>query len=180
MKNSTDDGFDQHYNGQVAVEQSSLLIVGHALSNHPNDQREAAPTVASIPPALGTPTAAALDHGYFGEPNIAVLEARGIEPYIATGREPHRQDWRAHFAAAPEPPPVDASLKERMAYKLRTAVGKAIYRLRKCTVEPVIGSLKEGLGFRQFSLRGLAAAAGEWCLVCLAWNLKRLHRLTLG
>ena len=180
MKNSTDDGFDQHYNAQVAVEQSSLLIVGHALSNHPNDQREAAPTVASIPPALGTPAAAALDHGYFGEPNIAALEARGIEPYIATGREPHRQDWRAYFAAAPGPPPVDASLKERMAYKLRTAVGKAIYRLRKCTVEPVIGSLKEGLGFRQFSLRGLAAAAGEWCLVCLAWNLKRLHRLTLG
>ena len=180
MKRSTDQGFDQQYNGQVAVEQTSLLIVGHALSNHPNDQREAAPTVASIPPALGTPAAAALDHGYFGEPNIAALEARGIEPSIATGREPHRQDWRAYFAAAPEPPPVDASLKARMAYKLRTAVGKAIYRLRTCTVEPVIGSLKEGLGFRQCSRRGLAAAAGEWCLVCLAWNLKRLHRLSLG
>ena len=180
MKNSRDDGFGQHYNAQVAVEQASLLIVGHALSNRPNDQREAAPTVASIPPVLGTPAAAALDNGYFGEPNIAALEARGIEPYIATGREPHRQDWRVYFAAAPAPPPADASLKERMAYKLHTAAGKAIYRLRKCTVEPVIGSIKEGLGFRQFSLRGLAAAAGEWCLVCLAWNLKRLHRLTLG
>ena len=66
-----------------------------------------------------------------------------------------------------------------MAYKLHTAVGKAIYRLRKCTVEPVIGVIKEVLGFRQFSLRGLAAA-GEWCLVCMAWNLKRLHRLRLG
>ena len=136
--------------------------------------------MASIPPALGTPAAAALDHGYLGEPNIGALEARGIEPHIATGREPHRQDWRAYFAAAPEPPPVDAGLKERMAYKLRTAAGKAIYRLRKCTVEPVIGSIQEGRGFRQFSLRGLAAAAGECCPVCLAWNLKRLHRLTLG
>src|SRR5215210_3038461 len=180
MKNSTDQGFDQHYNAQVAVEQASLLIVGHALSDHPNDQAEVVPTVEAIPPALGTPEAAALDTGYFSEANIGALAARGIEPYIATGREPHRQSWQAYFAAAPAPPPADASLKERMAYKLQTVAGKAIYRLRKCPVEPVIGSLKEGLGFRQFSLRGLAAAAGEWCLVCLAWNLKRLHRLTLG
>jgi transposase len=180
MKRSTDQGFDQQYNAQVAVEQASLLIVGHALSNHPNDQREAAPTVASIAPAVGTPAAAALDCGYFSEANIAALEARGIEPYIATGREPHHQDWQAYFAPAPAPPPPEASLKEQMADKLKTDVGKAIYRLRKCTVEPVIGGIKEVLGFRQFSLRGLPAAAGEWCLVCLAWNLKRLHRLTVS
>ena len=67
-----------------------------------------------------------------------------------------------------------------MAYKLKTVVGQALYRLRKCTVEPVIGIVKEVLGFRQFSLRGEAAAAGEWCLVCLAFDLKRLHSLTLG
>ena len=67
-----------------------------------------------------------------------------------------------------------------MAYKLQTEIGQAIYRLRKCTVEPVIGIIKEVLGFRQFSLRGLRAAAGEWCLVCLSWNLKRLHRLVIG
>jgi len=180
MKRSTDQGFDQQYNAQVAVDQASLLIVGHALSNHPNDQHEAAPTVASIPGAVGTPTAAALDNGYFGEPTLRALAARGIAPYIATGREPHHQGWRAYFAAAPDPPPSDAGPKARMAYTLQTAPGKAIYRLRKCTVEPVIGVLKEVLGFRQFSLRGLAAAAGEWCLVCLACNLKRLHRLTVG
>jgi hypothetical protein len=62
-----------------------------------------------------------------------------------------------------------------MAYKLPTKIGQAIYRLRKCTVEPVIGIIKEVMGFRQFSLRGLAA--GEWCLMCLAFNLKRLHVL---
>ena len=67
-----------------------------------------------------------------------------------------------------------------MAYKLQTAVGRTIYRLRKMTVEPVIGLIKEVLGFRQFSLRGLFAAAGEWCLVCLAFNLKRLHGLLAG
>jgi hypothetical protein len=62
---------------------------------------------------------------------------------------------------------------------LQTDIGKAIYRLRKCTVEPVIGIIKEVLGFRQFSRRGLAAAAGEWCLVCLAFNLKRMHTLMM-
>jgi hypothetical protein len=67
-----------------------------------------------------------------------------------------------------------------MAYKLRTAVGQAIYRLRKCTVEPVIGIIKAVLAFRQFSLRGVAGAAGEWVLVCLACNLKRLHVVSLG
>jgi len=180
MKNSTDKGFNQHYNAQVAVDHESLLIVGHALSKHPNDRAEAAPTVANIPAALGPPEAAALDNGYFSAANVSALEARGIAPYIATGRDPHYQGWQAYFAAAPDPPPQDAGLKERMAYRLRTARGKAIYRLRKCTVEPVIGAIKEVLGFRQFSLRGLAGAAGEWGLVCLAWNLKRLHRLTLG
>jgi len=180
MKRSTDQGFDQQYNAQVAVEQASLLIVGHALSNHPNDQAEAVPTVARIPAVLGTPEAAALDNGYFSEANVRALEARGIAPDIATGRDPHHQGWQAYFADAPAPPPAAASLKEQMAYKLRTAAGKAIYRLRKCTVEPVIGAIKEVLGFRQFSLRGLAGAAGEWGLVCLAWNLKRLHRLTVG
>ncbi len=180
MKNSANQGFDQHYNAQVVVEQASLLIVGHALSDHATDYAEALPTVTSIPPGLGSPEAAALDNGYFSEPTIHALEARGIAPYIATGRDRHHQSWQAYFAAAPEPPPAEASLKEQMAYKLQTAAGKVIYRLRKCTVEPVIGVIKEVLGFRQFSLRGLAAAAGEWGLVCLAWNLKRLHRLSLG
>ena len=105
------------------------------------------------------------------------MEARGIEPYIATGREPHHHSWRAYFAEQPAPPPADASPIQKMAYKLQTDIGQAIYRLRKATVEPVIGIIKEVLGFRQFSLRGLAAAAGEWCLVCLAFNLKRLHVL---
>ncbi len=180
MKNSSDKGFDQHYNAQVAVDQASLLIVGTSLSNHANDQAEVVPTVDAIPPALGTPQAAALDTGYFSEANIDDLEARHIDPYIATGREPHHQGWEAYFAEVPDPPCADASAKEKMAYKLKTAVGKAIYRLRKCTVEPVIGIVKEVLGFRQFSLRGAEAAGGEWCLVCLAFDLKRLHRLAMG
>lgn len=158
MKNSTNDGFDQHDNAQAAVDQDSLLIVATALSNHPNDQREVEPTLDALAPQLGQPPAAALDNGYFSDANVHALETRGIEPYIATGREPHHLRWRAFFAreAQPAPPPESASLKEKMAYKLRTDIGQAIYRLRKCTVEPVIGIIKEVLGFRQFSLRRLA------------------------
>ncbi len=180
MKNSTNDGFDQHYNVQTAVDQASLLIVATALSNHPNDKREAEPTLDALSSKVGPPTAAALDNGYFSEANVEALERRGIEPYIATGREPHHQSWQTLFTERPTPPPDDASPKIKMAYKLQTKIGQAIYRLRKCTVEPVIGIIKEVLGFRQFSLRGLVAAAGEWCLVCLAFNLKRMHTLMMG
>jgi transposase len=177
MKNSHNDGFDQHYNVQVAVEQDSFLIVSNTLSNHPNDYAEMEPTLDAVPPELGTPQAAAMDNGYFSEGNVMACEERDMEPYIATGREPHHRSWKDYFAELPAPPPEDASPTVKMAYSLRTEIGKAIYRLRKCTVEPVIGIIKEVLGFRQFSLRGLAAAAGEWCLVCLAFNLKRLHVL---
>lgn len=180
MKNSHNDGFDQHYNVQAAVDQDSLLIVAPTLSNHPVDTAEAIPTLSAVPAALGKPKAAAMDRNYFSPHNIQGLEELGIDPYIATGREPHQRSWREFFVETPEPPPEAASPIVKMAYKLRTDVGKAIYRLRKCTVEPVIGIIKEVLGFRQFSLRGLAAAAGEWCLVCLAWNLKRLHGLMSG
>lgn len=180
MKNSTDDGFDQHYNVQAAVDQGSLLIVATALSNHPNDKQEAAPTLEALSAELRQPTAGALDNGYWSESNVQAFETRGIEPYIATGREAHHQSWRTFFAEDPVPPPEDASPKVKMAYKLQTEIGKAIYRLRKCTVEPVIGIIKEVMGFRQFSLRGLASAAGEWCLVCLAFNLRRLHVLMMG
>jgi transposase len=180
MKNSTDKGFNQHYNAQVAVDQECLLIVGTSLSNHPTDQGEVGPTLAAIPAEVGVPTAAALDAGYFSAANVETLHGQGIEAYIATGREPHHWNYERYFAPEPTPPPSDASPKEQMAYKLRTSVGQAIYRLRKCTVEPVIGVIKEVLGFRQFALRGVAGAAGEWCLVCLACNLKRLHGLSLG
>ncbi len=166
MKCSNNGGFEQAYNAQIAVDQASLLIVAHALSNHPNDKAEAAPTLAALPAMLGTPAAVAMDNGYFSASNIAACAALGIEPYIATGREPHHQSWQERFAPAPEPPPADATPTVQMAYKLQTASGKAIYRLRKATVEPVIGIIKAVLGFRQFSRRGLTAVNDEW-----AWSV---------
>jgi len=178
MKNSNNQGFDQHYNAQAAVEQSSILIVGNALSDHPNDKQEAVPTLNAIPTEqIGQPGGAAMDNGYFSQANIEAFVARGVEPYIATGRESHHQSWQEFFAGQPDPPAEDASPQEKMAYKLKTDIGQAIYRLRKSTVEPVIGIIKEVMGFRQFSLRGLVKVAGEWNLVCIAFNLKRMHTL---
>jgi Transposase DDE domain len=177
MKNPTNAGFEQDYNAQLAVDQGSLLIVASSLSNHPNDSQEAEPTLQALPSEIGVPEAAALDTGYFGPATLLACACRGIEPYIATGRDPHHPSWQQRFAPLPDPPPEDASAQVKMAYKLKTSLGKAIYRARKCTVEPVIGIIKEVLGFRQFSLRGVQAAAGEWCLVCLAFNLKRFHIL---
>jgi len=176
--NPTDAGFEQDYNAQIAVDQESLLIVASALSNHPNDSQEAEPTLETMPSALGTPEAAAFDAGYFGPATLAACAKRDIEPSIATGRDPHHPSWQQRFAPLPDPPPADASSQVKMAYKLKTALGKAIYRARKCTVEPVIGIIKEVMGFRQFSLRGELAEAFEWCLVCLAFNLKRFHTLS--
>jgi transposase len=177
MKNTTDAGMEQHYNAQIAVTQDTLLIVAHSLSNHPNDKQELVPTLAALSPALGQVDAAALDNGYFSAAHIAACIERDIDPSIATGREPHHRSWKTFFPQATPPPPDQASPKVKMAYQLQTKTGRAIYRLRKCTVEPVIGIIKEVLGFRQFSLRGLDAVRGEWALVCLAFNLKRLHGL---
>jgi Transposase DDE domain len=180
MKHSSTEGFEQDYNAQIALDQASLLIVGVSLSNHPTDQHQAEPTLDTIAPDLGAPKAAVLDAGYFSEATIALFERRGIEAHTATGRDPHHPSWWERFAEVGTPPAEDASPKVKMAYKLKTTLGKAIYRLRKCTVEPVIGIIKEVLGFRQFWLRGEQAAAGEWDLVCLAFNLKRLHTLLQG
>src|SRR6266567_2810517 len=114
MKNPTNAGYAQDYNVQLAVDQGSLLIVASALSNHPNDSQEAEPTLEAIPPAIGTPDAAALDAGYFGPVTLLACAKRGIEPYIATGRDPHHPSWQLRFAPLPDPPSEDASPQVKM------------------------------------------------------------------
>ena len=130
MKNSNNDGFDQHDKAQAAVAQDSFLLVARTLSNHPNDHAEAIPPLDAIPLALGTPQAGALDHGSCSATTIAAMAARDMEPSIATGRLPHHPSWPASFAQQPAPPPEDASPKLQMAYKLQTAIGGAISRWR--------------------------------------------------
>src|SRR5579859_4418799 len=107
MKNPTNAGFEQDYNVQIAVDQHSLLIVGCTLSNHPNDSQKAEPTLKAIPSAIGRPEAAALDAGYFGPATLTACDKRGIQAYIATGRDPHHSSWQERFASLPDQPPED-------------------------------------------------------------------------
>jgi Transposase DDE domain len=180
LKNRPNQGFDQHDKAPIATAQDRLWSVGHALAHPAKAQAEVAPTCAAIPPAVGTPPAAALDNGSCSEAHIERCAARGLEPSMATGRDAPAQSGRERFVQTSVPPLDDASPKVNMAAKRHTEIGKAIDRFRTCTVEPVLGISKATLGFRQFSLRGLKAAAGEWGLGCLAFNLKRLHTLTNG
>lgn len=179
MKNSANTGFDQHYNGQVTVEHASRLIVGCTVAAQASDRHLAPPTLDTIPATLGPPQAICLDSGYWSPATVDALVQRGSTPYIATGKTTHGLDWSRYYHTTPDapPPPADASPKAHMAHRLQTAAGQALYRLRKSTVEPVIGILKEVLGFRQFSLRGLKKVQGEWQWLCLAYNLKRLFTL---
>jgi Transposase DDE domain len=177
LKNSANDGFDQHDTAPGAVTQETLLIVASTLSTPPTAQHEPPQRLDASAPVGGTPAAVAMDNGSFREATRQAGAPRGIEPSIAPGREPHHQTWRRFCAEQSAPPPTDASLKVKMASKLPTEIGNTIYRLRKCPVAPVRGLSKAVWGFRQLSLRGLTGAAGAWGVVCLAFNLKRLHIL---
>lgn len=132
--------------------------------------------LAALPDALGRVEGALMDNGYFSAANVTAFVEQGIEPLIALGREAHHLPLDERFGPdAPKPDTSDPVRK--MAWRLRTKDGRARYAKRKSTVEPVFGTIKHVMCFRQFSLRGLAAATGEWTLVALAFNLKRMNVL---
>ena len=116
------------------------------------------------------------DTGYFSAGNVEACEKAGVEPVIAMGRQPHHPPLSERFEKAPDAP-KDPTPVEAMAHRLKTPAGRALYALRKQTPEPVFGIIKSALGFRQFSLRGLEKVRGEWSLVTMAWNLKRMFTL---
>jgi len=184
MKASDGPHFEQSYNAQAAVEVNSRLIVGQRVSQSSNDKQELAPTLAAIPMEAGTINAVLVDSGFFSEKAVQQVEKNeaGEHPrttvYAAVEKTSHHRSV-ADLEAKPEPvpPPAHASMKEVMQHRLKTAAGKALYKLRQQTVEPVFGIIKEALGFRHFRLRGQKKVSLEWTLVCLAYNLKRLHRL---
>ena len=132
--------------------------------------------INALPDSLGEPETLLADNGYFSETNVEACQAAGIEPMIATGRQPHHPSLDERFATAP-PAPENPTAVEAMAHRLRTPEGKKLYGLRKQTPEPVFGIIKSVLGFRQFSLRGLEKVRGEWSLVAMAWNVKRMFVL---
>ena len=169
-------GFEQAYNVQAAVDTATMLVMAAGVTQETNDKRQVEPMLAALPGALGRVESALMDNGYFSAANVGACAARGIEPLIALGREAHHLTLEERFGPdAPEPDTGDPVRK--MAWRLRTEDGRARYAKRKSTVEPVFGIIKHVMGFRQFSLRGLAAVAGEWTLVALAFNLKRMNVL---
>lgn len=172
-------GFDQCYNAQLSVEIDSRLIMTTGLTQSTVDKQQVVPALdrlAALPePLQGVPVLIA-DNGFMSEANVNACAGRAILPLFALGREGHHISLEERFAPEPCGPPPPAPLAA-MKYRLNTHAAKALYASRKSTVEPVIGIIKSVMGFRQFSLRGLAKVQGEWNLVCLAYNMKRLHRL---
>ena len=174
-------GFEQAYNAQAAVDTETMLVVATGLTQAPNDKEQVKPmleTLAAQTERLGKVTGLIADTGFCSETNITACETAGIAPLIAVAKEDHHPDWRERHSEPP-PPPENATPLQTMAHRLKTKAGRALYALRKQTVEPVFGIIKSVMGFRQFSLRGLTKVTGEWTLVCLAWNLKRLAVLRL-
>lgn len=172
-------GWQQAWNAQAAVDMNTHLIVGGHVSQSTNDKRQLVPVLEQLeelPDQIGHPTRITADNGYYSTDNIAELIGRDLTPYLATGRQPHNQRWEERWAD-PGPPPEEVSEAQQMAWRLQTPDGKAFYARRKATVETVFGIIKQVMGFRQFSLRGLEKVAGEWNLVKCAYNLKRMHAL---
>jgi transposase len=172
-------GFEQCYNAQAVVAEGSLLVVAGDVVQAPNDKQQLEPMLAktsALPEELGKVETLLGDNGYFSEANVKACEAAAVEPLLAMGRDSHHPSLSERFAAAPaapeNPTPVEA-----MAHRLQTPEGKKLYALRKHTPEPVFGIIKSVLGFRQFLLRGLDKVKGEWTLVTMAWNLKRMFVL---
>ena len=173
---ATGKGFEQAYNAQAAVDTATMLGVGQHLTQAPNDKQQIEPMIErldALPEALGKIDALAADTGYASAHNVTCCEAARITPYIATGKERHHPPLLERFS---EPTPLvpEADALARMQHRLATQAGKLVYAQRKSTVEPVFGIMKHVMGFRQFMLRGLEKVQGEWTLVCMAWNMKRL------
>ena len=172
-------GFEQCYNGQLAVDMDSMLIVNTNTVQACNDKQQIQPALermAELPEALGKLEHLVADTGYCSDANVKACVEQNVIPLIAVSREHHHPDPMARFT---EPPPLqeNATEMESMRHALLTMAGRALYSQRKSTVEPVIGIIKSVLGFRQFSLRGLENVKGELNLVAMAWNLKRMFVL---
>jgi transposase len=164
-------GFVQAYNAQIVVDAESQVIVAEAVTNQPPDAEHLDPMMGQVIENSNgrVPRYLSADTGYFSEENVRSCDGRGVEPLLAVGRTKHGQ--------SPNPLPAKpTTMKERMAAKLTTAEGRALYSRRKVIVEPPFGQIKECRGFRRFSLRGLAKVRFEWSFVCLTHNLLKLYR----
>src|SRR4051812_19794196 len=172
-------GFEQCYNAQAAVAAGSLLVLATDVVQASNDKQQVTPMLGklnALPEELSAIETLLADTGYFSAANGQACAAAEIDPLIAMGRQPHHPPLAERFAPAP-PPPGNPTPVEAMAHRLKTPEGRKLYALRKHTPEPVFGIIKSVLGFRQFLLRGLDNVRGEWNLVTMAYNVKRLFTL---
>jgi hypothetical protein len=172
-------GFEQCYNAQAVVAAGSLLVIAAQVVQAANDKQQIEPMLKRIEAAsaeLGKPDTLLADTGYFSEANVRLCAAAQIDPMIAQSRQSHYPPLSERFAKAP-PAPQNPTPLEAMNHRLQTPEGKKLYALRKQTPEPVFGIIKSVMGFRQFLLRGLEKVQGEWSLVTMAWNIKRMFAL---
>jgi transposase len=185
MRKNARSSYTQSLNCQINVDaDGSGLIVGQHTTQSASDLNQLAPAMGSIPPALGQPARVLADAGYLNGKAIETLEGDGIEVYCSAHQEDAHDERKYDYRT-----PKDGVKKKRhfkdkrliaMRDKLATKEGKAIYKQRARTVEPVFGTIKEAIGFRGFMLRGFSKMSGEWGLVCQAFNVKRLHKLIRG
>jgi transposase len=174
-------GFEQCYNAQAAVAADSLLVIAADVVQAPNDKQQIEPMldqIGALVDELGEVDTLLADTGYFSAANVDACGAAGIEPLIAMGRQPHHPPVGELFCDDPEAPENPTPV-EAMAHRLKTRVGRDLYALRKQIPEPVFGIIKSVMGFRQFMLRGIDKVRGEWRLVTMAWNMKRMFVLCL-
>jgi len=184
MKAGNGPHFEQAYNAQAAVEIASRLIVGAPVVNAPNDKEQLVPTFQAITPEAGPVAEVLIDSGFVSEQAVRQIECdadgqpTGVRVLAAVKRDRHgRTVAQLEKRTDPPAPAPDAPFIEHLAHRVATKAGRHRYRQRQQTVEPVFGIIKEALGFRRFSLRGLAKVRLEWTLVTLAYNLKRLFTL---
>jgi hypothetical protein len=162
------------------VAEGSLLVIASNVVQAPNDKQQIEPMlgkIADLPAELGQAETLLADTGYFSAENVEACQAAGIAPLIAMGRQPHHPPLAERFADTP-PAPENPTPLEAMAHRLTTPEGRKLYAMRKQIPEPVFGIIKSALGFRQFLLRGLDKARGEWSLVTMAWNIKPMFTLS--
>ncbi len=179
MKKSRRSEYRQAYNAQAVVDaEGSQLVLGARVSGCANDKHELVADVDSMPESVGTVERALADNSFATGCEVKTLEDRGIDVLVSTRKEDrrHQHDFRPETEAKPRKEPKSEWVR-KMQEKLAQDDNRKKYSLRKQTVEPVFGIVKHVLGFRQFHLRELTKVDGEWKLVMLAYNCKRLHNL---
>jgi transposase len=182
MRKNKRSEYRQAYNAQATVDaDGTQLILSAGVSQSASDAGELVNGIDAIPKELGRPETVLADTGFADEHEVAELGARGIDVLVAIGAETGQRTYDFRPPKEPRPPPeTQAQWRKDMKAKLETEAGKAKYRKRKHTVEPVFGIIKSVLGFRHFHLRGFGNVKCEWQLVALAYNLKRLHNMVLA